>query len=48
VDQRSATDEQKDERARLAWSQEYLPENAYPCRYRPSDLEAIRALPFVV
>jgi hypothetical protein len=43
------TDEQKDELARLGVEpQEYVPENAYLCRYQPSDLDAIRALPFVV
>jgi serine protease AprX len=28
--------------------QEYVPDNTYMCRYKPSDLDAIRALPFVV
>ena len=26
---------------------EYVPENAYICRYTPTDLDAIRNLPFV-
>ena len=43
------TDEQKEELARLGVEiQEYVPENTYLCRYGPSDLDAIRALPFVV
>src|SRR5919197_1002841 len=43
------TDEQKEELARLgAEIQEYVPDNTYLCRYAPSDLDAIRALPFVV
>ena len=43
------SEEQKQELARLGVEiQEYVPENTYLCRYAPSDLEAIRALPFVV
>jgi serine protease AprX len=43
------TDEQKEALARLGVEiQEYVPENTYLCRYGPSDLDAIRALPFVV
>ena len=43
------SEEQKQELARLGVEiQEYVPENTYLCRYGPSDLEAIRALPFVV
>jgi hypothetical protein len=43
------SDEQKGELERLGVEiQEYVPENAYLCRYGPSDLDAIRSLPFVV
>ena len=43
------TDEQRQELARLgAEIQEYVPESTYLCRYGPSDLAAIRSLPFVV
>ena len=43
------TDEQRQELARLgAEIQEYVPESTYLCRYGPSDLGAIRSLPFVV
>ena len=43
------SEEQQQELARLGVEiQEYVPENTYLCRYGPSDLDAIRALPFVV
>jgi hypothetical protein len=42
-------EEQKQELAGLGVEiQEYVPESTYLCRYGPSDLDAIRALPFVV
>src|SRR5947209_7462798 len=43
------TDDQKAQLRQLGVGiQEYVPESTYLCGYRPSDLTAIRALPFVV
>ncbi|MGW7053585.1 S8 family serine peptidase [Streptomyces sp. NPDC054887] len=42
------TDEEKEQLSELGVViQEYVPDDTYLCGYRPSDLDAVRALPFV-